>query len=699
MPPSAGTLFNFETSPSLTHVFDHVMMIPLWNCALNLKKYPVSLLITALCASLQCAPWALAQSYSAVRGPGVVVTSVKEELDNRSIYLNLENKLTVERPVFNYLPGENGDTILTADFDGLSYNAGSKIIRLSLPGQNRQPKLNKYLGIKEIHIGQFQSSPPRFRVSFVAGDAKVLKTVAVGACPGILKLSWGLPEATGTAHLVPTPQVPSLAPLSSASVKLAPSLRKPEVEPPQLAPSFRETKSEPVKLAAKPKPAAKNSAHAKSGIAPLVVPSEEKISDKELASASSSSGGGSSSSQSGGWFSRMKSRAMDMIGLSDEKSQLEPETKDKETTKSADKAAGQEKREKVAEGAPKPEDQSDEAPPVDYGPPPAITLEKVDDMGSGAKVEIFRVEMPEKRNLSYKSFRLHNPERYVMDIPDMRSIMDANLPDVLASPLVKSIRVGVPSADSATGRLVLELEDSSVTVDELFHQGSTYMTMTLSKGLNGARSNVAFVNTATSPGAPSGPIIVPRAPSETVIVLDAGHGGSDPGAQRSDVNEKDITMAIINKLKKVLEQKGARIVLTRSDDTFISLEERVRITNQVNPNLFLSVHINSLQSISDAHGIETYYQTDRSLPLAVRVHDSLVSGLGAPDRSVRKARFYVINHTPVPAILAEVGYITNKTERDRLISSEYQIKIANALARGVMLFLQDKNNTQLATKK
>ncbi len=158
-------------------------------------------------------------------------------------------------------------------------------------------------------------------------------------------------------------------------------------------------------------------------------------------------------------------------------------------------------------------------------------------------------------------------------------------------------------------------------------------------------------------------------------------------------------MAIINKLKKVLEQKGARIVLTRSDDTFISLEERVRITNQVNPNLFLSVHINSLQSISDAHGIETYYQTDRSLPLAVRVHDSLVSGLGAPDRSVRKARFYVINHTPVPAILAEVGYITNKTERDRLISSEYQIKIANALARGVMLFLQDKNNTQLATKK
>jgi len=148
-------------------------------------------------------------------------------------------------------------------------------------------------------------------------------------------------------------------------------------------------------------------------------------------------------------------------------------------------------------------------------------------------------------------------------------------------------------------------------------------------------------------------------------------------------------MQIIAKVKRVLEGKGARIVLTRSDDTFVSLEDRVKITNAVGPNLFLSVHINSLESTSNIYGIETYFQTDRSRPLADRVHASLVSGLGAPDRSVRKARFYVINHTPVPAILAEVGYITNKAERDRLISSDYQQKVASALARGVMLYLND----------
>lgn len=229
-----------------------------------------------------------------------------------------------------------------------------------------------------------------------------------------------------------------------------------------------------------------------------------------------------------------------------------------------------------------------------------------------------------------------------------------------------------------SGRLVLQLQDDTVSVDESFNNGSSYITLTLAKGLGRALSMSS-----------AGPILLPRAPSETLIVLDAGHGGSDPGAMRGDVQEKEITLAIINKLKKIIESKGARVVLTRSDDSFISLEERVRITNAVQPNLFLSVHINSLESTSDIYGVETYYQTDRSRPLADKVHQSLVAGLGVPDRFVRKARFYVINHTPVPAILAEVGYITNKMERDRLISSDYQSKVAGALARGVMLYLQD----------
>lgn len=337
---------------------------------------------------------------------------------------------------------------------------------------------------------------------------------------------------------------------------------------------------------------------------------------------------------------------------------------------------------------------------ADVGPPPTISLVPCDNLGSGAQLEVFRVEMPSDREISFKAFRMHNPERYVIDIPNCTSIAKAELPDVKSSALVSSIRVGVPSEnDSAvgesknTGRLVLQLMDNQVNVASHFTPGSNYLSVTLGKGLmlgteggqTGGQTSEKFSTSEIAPG----PIYVPRAPSETVIVLDAGHGGSDAGAVRSDIQEKDITLGIIEKLKKILEAKGARIVLTRHDDTFVSLEDRVKITNQVGPNLFLSVHINSLEGTSNIYGIETYFQTELSRPLAERVHASLVAGLGTPDRNIRRARFYVINHTPVPAILAEVGYITNKAERDKLISSDYQQKVASALARGVMLYLQD----------
>ena len=116
----------------------------------------------------------------------------------------------------------------------------------------------------------------------------------------------------------------------------------------------------------------------------------------------------------------------------------------------------------------------------------------------------------------------------------------------------------------------------------------------------------------------------------------------------------------------------------------------MRITNSLNPTLFLSVHINAMESANDIHGIETYYQTDQSKLLADAIHERLVAGLEAPDRAIRKARFYVIKNTPVPAVLAEVGFISNKEERDKLISSDYQAKVAEALEQGVMLYLDKR---------
>ena len=131
-------------------------------------------------------------------------------------------------------------------------------------------------------------------------------------------------------------------------------------------------------------------------------------------------------------------------------------------------------------------------------------------------------------------------------------------------------------------------------------------------------------------------------------------------------------------------------MMTRSDDTFVSLEDRVKITNETKPDLFVSIHINALESTSSIYGIETYYQTEQSKALAGAIHQQLVQGLGVPDRSVRKARFYVINHTPHPAILAEVGFISNQQERDNLGSSDYQSKIADSVSAGITQFLTEK---------
>jgi N-acetylmuramoyl-L-alanine amidase len=698
-----------------------------------------------------------AQTYTSVHAPGISVTEVTENLPGGEIVLRADSATVAGRPQFKYLPGDNGDTVLVADFAGLSWNRPTRIIRLN---SSENGLINRtgdrarvgdrknfgglsgglFGGLKEIHIGQFQDSPSILRISFIARDPAILKRVAIAAAPGLLKISMG--NGINSPKSVPR-LAASLADGPKAGVSAGNQLKSAAARASletAASPKGKSANSSILTAASSPKGNAVNSPKGDAGRS---VP---------VASEPSDNSSDSPATHRGGWLARLKYRTKEMFGLEgatgEQVAQGEgdaPTARDMQSTRDMQSAkdmqssrdggslkdplSGKElkgaKASREAKGLGESQvamigesrknnlsassssssssvsnsssssssssvsnsssNFSGTAGGAEYlGPVPLVTLDKADDQGSGAKLEIFRVELTDGKSLLYKSFRLHNPERYVLDIPECPQLAGAVLPDISQSPLVSNIRVGVPSENGA-GRLVLQLADDTVSVDESFNSGSSYMTVTLGKGLTrGSQSNLGL-----SSGISPGPIYVPRAPSETVIVLDAGHGGSDPGAMRGDVQEKEITMAIINKLKKVLEAKGARIVLTRSDDTFISLEERVRITNTVQPNLFLSVHINSLESTSDIFGVETYYQTDRSRPLADKVHESLVSGLGVPDRFVRRARFYVINHTPVPAILAEVGYITNKTERDRLISSDYQAKVAGALARGVMLYLQD----------
>jgi N-acetylmuramoyl-L-alanine amidase CwlD len=321
-------------------------------------------------------------------------------------------------------------------------------------------------------------------------------------------------------------------------------------------------------------------------------------------------------------------------------------------------------------------------------------------------VDNLKVELSAQHKINYKTFRMHNPERFVVDfnqLPELQTLAFSES----ESPLYYRFRAGQLPSNPNISRFVIDLPDAGVGVADIYDEPKNTLILLLTKEARVARVSEAPLpsqdNAASKPEdlnllnrqepAPDKGFNAPpplgqiKAPGALTIVLDAGHGGTDPGAQRGEIQEKEITLAITQKLRTLLEKQGVEIIMTRSDDTFVSLEDRVKVTNQNIPDLFLSVHINALESTSDIHGIETYYQTDQSKPLADMIHQTLVTDLAAPDRGVRKARFYVINHTTVPAILAEVGFISNKDERQKLATSEYQQQIADALARGVGVFV------------
>lgn len=178
-----------------------------------------------------------------------------------------------------------------------------------------------------------------------------------------------------------------------------------------------------------------------------------------------------------------------------------------------------------------------------------------------------------------------------------------------------------------------------------------------------------------------------RVPFAARVVIDPGHGGKDQGASREGLHEKDLNLAVAMKLKQSLEARGVKVYMTRSTDEFLPLPKITQITNSIKPDLFVSVHTNSSTNAA-VTGIETYYYTPQSVALANRVHNKMINAVSSPDRGVRKAMFYVIHHTSVPAILCEMGYISNATERASLFTETRKQKTADAIAEGVVEYLK-----------
>lgn len=175
-----------------------------------------------------------------------------------------------------------------------------------------------------------------------------------------------------------------------------------------------------------------------------------------------------------------------------------------------------------------------------------------------------------------------------------------------------------------------------------------------------------------------------------LIVIDPGHGGNDTGALRGNILEKDLTLSIALKVKEELKAMGFKnIVMTRSSDKTLALADRVDISNNKDADIFVSIHINSSVK-SEINGIETHYYSESGYEMAQALHKELMSNIPAMDRGLFKSKFYVINHTEAPAVLLELGFISNEEECSMLTSSSRQSASAKAIAEGIYNYLMEQ---------
>ena len=195
-----------------------------------------------------------------------------------------------------------------------------------------------------------------------------------------------------------------------------------------------------------------------------------------------------------------------------------------------------------------------------------------------------------------------------------------------------------------------------------------------------------------------------------VVYLDAGHGGYDPGASYFGISEKSLTLAIQSRVKAKLEAEGYQVVTTRTSDTYVDLTDRSRAANASESDIFVSIHINASGS-SAAQGIETYYyqpyaeypsrinatyhanptRLSMSDTLANAIQSSLINATGAQNQGVKRQTFAVLRETTAPAVLLELGFLSNPQEAARLNTSAYQETLANAIVAGIKSYYEKES--------
>ncbi len=295
------------------------------------------------------------------------------------------------------------------------------------------------------------------------------------------------------------------------------------------------------------------------------------------------------------------------------------------------------------------------------------------------------------RNIRATSTWNRSSSTYEITIPNAQLAEAFRGPQLSANSALSQVRVRQQDARTV---VILVKPAENVQVGELNQLNA----QTLSLELQRSRVTQPPVSSIpvpapenpTVPERPTPPTSLPSIPnSRIVVMIDPGHGGRDPGAVGiGGLQEKNVILPISRRVAALLEQNGVQAVMTRSDDRFISLRGRTDMASRARADLFVSIHANAISmSRPDVNGLETYYYSS-GLRLAQTIHRSMLQSTGMRDRGVKRARFYVLRNTSMPAVLVEVGFVTGREDAPKLSDPRFRDQMAEAIARGILQYVQ-----------
>ena len=186
---------------------------------------------------------------------------------------------------------------------------------------------------------------------------------------------------------------------------------------------------------------------------------------------------------------------------------------------------------------------------------------------------------------------------------------------------------------------------------------------------------------------------------EKTIVIDPGHGGEEePGCVFGNVYEKELDLEIAKKLQAKLEKEYSRVIMTRTEDVNVYLNERARIANRENADLFISIHQNALEDDDVTSGIETWYnpvKDTESKILAQNIQENIIRTTNANDLGIKESKGLIVTQkTEMPSCLVETGFLSSTKERQKLAQDDYQDKIVEGIYNGIKSYFEETENTE-----